>query len=327
MATFEKRRGTWRVKVRRRGFPVQTMSFDSKSAAESWARQIETEMDKGALVSNAEAERTTLKEALERYEREVTIYKKGQLQEKQRIKHWKNQPLAARSLARVRGVDIAGYRDERLKAKKGANTIRLELALISHLYTVATQEWGMESLANPVKNVRKPRVPAGRNRRLEEGEEKSLGAAADKSSLSWLRPIIEIAIETAMRQGEILRLKWKDVDLKSRIAFLRDTKSGDPRAVPLSTRAKAVLEDLPKSLDGRVFPITQWSLEHAFRDACAAAKIEGLRFHDLRHEATSRLFERDMDHMEVATITGHKTLAMLKRYTHLRAKNLLRKLG
>lgn len=327
MATFERRAKTWRAKIRRKGYPIQTMSFDTKAAAETWARQVESELDRGVVVSHAEAARTSLREALERYAREVTVHKKGASQETQRIEHWKRQALAGRALSSIRGADIATYRDGRIGQGASGNTVRLELALLSHLYTVASQEWGMEALPNPVRHVRKPKVNAGRDRRLEEGEEKRLLAAATKSKTSWLKPIVEIAIETAMRQGELLKLKWADVDLKARIARLRDTKSGDSRSVPLSKRATEILKAMPRSLDGRVFPLSQSTLEHAFRDACDEAKLANLRFHDLRHEATSRLFEKDLDHMEVAAITGHKTLAMLKRYTHLRAKNLVEKLG
>lgn len=327
MATFERRGKAWRVKVRRKGFPIQTETLDTKAAAEAWARKIESGLDNGFIISHAEAARTSLREALDRYAREVTVHKKGAPQETQRIGHWKRQAMANRALSSIRSADVAAYRDERIGQGASGNTVRLELALLSHLYTVASQEWGMEALPNPVRHVRKPKVSAGRDRRLEEGEEKRLLAAAGKSKTSWLKPLVEIAIETAMRQGELLKLKWADIDMKTRIARLRDTKSGDSRSVPLSKRAAEILKVMPRSLDGRVFPVSQSTVEHAFRDACDTAKIANLRFHDLRHEATSRLFEKDLDHMEVAAITGHKTLAMLKRYTHLRAKNLVEKLG
>ena len=303
------------------------MTFDTKADAEAWARHIESEIDKGIFISHVEAARTSLREALERYAREVTVHKKGAAQETQRIEHWKRHRLASRALASIRGADVAAYRDERLKQGASGNTVRLELALLSHVYTVATQEWGMEALPNPVRNVRKPKLNAGRDRRLEEGEEKKLFDAAKRSKVSWLEPIIHMALETAMRQGELLKLEWRDVDMKARVARLRDTKSGEGRSVPLSTRAVDILKTLPRSIDGRVFSIAQSTLEHAFRAACDQAGLENLRFHDLRHEATSRLFEKNLDHMEVAAITGHKTLAMLKRYTHLRAKNLVQKLG
>ena len=131
-----------------------------------------------------------------------------------------------------------------------------------------------------------------------------------------------------MRQSEIVSLRWKHVDLKKRVAYLPDTKNGDSRGVPLSTAAVDVLTALQRSeRDDGVFPgLTAEAVKRAFMRACARANIEGLHFHDLRHEATSRLFERGLDAMSVATITGHKTLQMLKRYTHLKAEDLANKL-
>ena len=128
----------------------------------AWARQIESEMDRGIFVSRAEAERTTLKEALDRYERQVTRAKKGWKQETYRIRIWRRDPLAMRSLASIHGSDLARWRDEQLKEGFAASTIRNDLNLISHLFTIAAKEWGMNGLANPVAQIRKPALPAGR---------------------------------------------------------------------------------------------------------------------------------------------------------------------
>ena len=143
----------------------------------------------------------------------------------------------------------------------------------------------------------------------------------------WITPVVVIALETGMRLGEIVSLKWSEVDLVTQVARLTDTKIGTGRDVPLSSRAARTLEALPRSLDGRVFPIGVAAVKSSFHAAAKRAELDDFRFHDLRHEATSRFFERDLDIMEVAAITGHKTLTMLKRYTHLRAADLARKLG
>ena len=148
MATYEKRNGNWRVKIRRRGHPTVTRSFDRKAEAQSWAREIERDMARGEFVSREEAESTTLYEALDRYAREITPQKKSALHEANRIANLKKTWLAQRSLAEIRGVDLARYRDER-RRDVAANTVRLDLALISHLYNIARTEWGMESLSNP----------------------------------------------------------------------------------------------------------------------------------------------------------------------------------
>lgn len=314
----------WRARVRRKGYPDAAATFTSREDAEAWARAAESEMDRGVYVSMREAERTTLREAFERYLREITPEKKGARGEKQRIRQWLRHPLADRPLASIRGVDLATYRDERLKVV-GASTVRNELVPLSHLYTVARKDWGMEGLVNPVANIRRPQLPRGRDRRLMPGEEEALLSHASYP----VREAIILAIETAMRAGEIRSLRWEYVNLTTRIAVLVDTKNGDQRRVPLSTRAAETLRSMPRTLTGRVFPLwpSSSAMSHGFRLVVQHAGIENLRFHDLRHEATSRLFELGLGIAEVSAITGHKTMAMLSRYTHLRAEDLVRKLG
>ncbi|MHB8409816.1 MAG: site-specific integrase [Acidiferrobacterales bacterium] len=161
--------------------------------------------------------------------------------------------------------------------------------------------------------------PAGRDRRLKDGEEEKLLAAAE----SAFAPVIRWALSTAMRRSEISGLTWDRVDLKRRSAHLPVTKNGSSRTVPLSREAIAVLESIPRRLDGSVFGLTVDAISLFWRRAIKSAHIEGLTFHDLRHEAISRLFENtDLDAMEIARISGHQTLSMLSRYTHLRAHKL-----
>ena len=174
--------------------------------------------------------------------------------------------------------------------------------------------------------ISKPRAPRARDRRLEAGElERLLSACENK----WFRAVILFAIETGMRRGEILSLTWEGVHLGKRYVHLPDTKNGDSRDVPLSPQALEFLKDLPRNIrsDQVVFPLHFEALKSSWRRACSKAGINNLRFHDLRHEATSRFFEKGLNVMEVAAITGHKDLRMLQRYTHLRAEDLARKLG
>lgn len=142
-----------------------------------------------------------------------------------------------------------------------------------------------------------------------------------------MRAIIQLAVETGMRRGELVKMKCKDIDYHSRTVSLYDTKNGEDRVVPLSTSAIAVLKSLPARIDGGVFGIHPDTVSKRFMRACRVADIQDLRFHDLRHEAVSRLFEKGLNPMEVAAVSGHKTLQMLKRYTHLRAEDLAKKLG
>jgi integrase len=315
---------TWQVKIRRRGHPTVSRTFIRKADAERFARQVEAEMDRGVFVSRDEAEAVTLAEALQRYEREVSVRKRGYVQESWRIKAWLEHPYARRSLAGLRPTDIAKYRDERLAAGCAPATIRLDLAVISHLYTIAAKEWGIP-VTNPVRAVSLPSVNNARSRRLEPEEEKRLMAELAKSRNPWVKPIVEFALETAMRKGEILSLKWEHVDLERRVARLPMTKNGEGRDVPLSAKAIAIL-NIPRSLDGRVFPVSANALKLAFERALKRAGIEDLHFHDLRHEATSRLADKLPNVIELSAVTGHKDLRMLKRYYHPKAEDLARKL-
>lgn len=329
MASIQRRGKYWRAQVRRKGWEAQARSFDTRGSAEAWARQVEAEMDQGSFVSRGEAERTTLREAFIRYSKEVTPTKKPStaMSEHQKIGRWLDDPLAVRVLVNIRGQDVASWRDARLAEGYGANTVRLWLALLSHLYTVARKEWGMESLTNPVLAVRKPSTEGTeRSRRLEEGEEERLMAAAKEYSRE-MAIIVSLAIETAMRRSELANARWNHLDKDRKTLHLPVTKNKTSRHVPLSTKARAAIASLPRKIDGKLFSYSADGISQAFAEICKRAGIDDLHFHDLRHEATSRFFEKGLDTMEVASITGHKSLQMLRRYTHLRAHNLAAKLG
>ena len=326
MAAFQKRSGAWRALIRRRGYPPLTRTFDSKAQAETWARQIEGEMDRGVFVSRAEAENTTLADALDRYAAEVSSSKKTANREIYTIRWWQTSALGPRSLASIRGKDIMAMLAAKEAEGAAPHTIHLYLALLSHLFTVARRAWGMEGLSNPTEFVRKPKLPQGRDRRLIDDEQIRLLNAAQAYG-GEIGAIITWAIETAMRRGEIAAMRWEHLDRKDRVLLIPETKNGTPRQAPLSTVALEILDGLPRRMDGRVWGMRPDSISQAFERVCQAAGIEGLTFHDLRHEATSRLFEKGLNPMEVAAITGHKTLQMLKRYTHLKAKDLVGRLG
>jgi integrase len=282
-------------------------------------------MDRGVFVSRAEAEGTTLAEALARYQSEISSQKKDR-NEASVIKWWAALPLATRPMASIRGKDVAAAVKKKEGEGVGPRTVFAHIVMLSRLFTIARKEWGMESLGNPADLVRRPRQPHARTRRLVDNEEARLLDAA-KTYGGEIHLIITWAIETAMRRGEIAAMRWEHLDRQARVLLVPETKTGTPRRVPLSSRALQSLEGLPRRLDGKVWGLRPDSISQAFERVCKAANIEGLTFHDLRHEATSRLFEKGLNPMEVAAITGHKTLQMLKRYTHLRAEDLVGRLG
>lgn len=314
MASIRSRGDSYQARVIRKGFPPLARSFSTRREAEIWAAQMEADIGRGRFIDARESERTTLRECLARYQREISPLKKGHQKEVSVINRWLRSPLADRTMASIRGMDLAAYRDARLQ-QVSAHTVSNELILLSHLFTIARKEWGMESLVNPVTLIRRPRRPPARTRRLLPGEEERLLGAA---SPTLCRAII-LAVETGMRQSEIAGLRAPDIDLATRVVRLHDTKNGESRLVPLSSRAVDALRDGPVGL-------TAGSLSHAFADLCKAVGITGLHFHDLRREAASRLFERGLSLTEVASITGHKTWAMLRVYTALKPEALIAKL-
>ncbi|CFY80831.1 shufflon-specific DNA recombinase [Salmonella enterica subsp. enterica serovar Typhi] len=274
----------------------------------------------------------SLSKALDKYYATVSVHKRGHQQEFYRVRVIQRHPLAEKMMDEITTVDIASYRDDRLSQVNtrtgrciSGNTVRLELALLSSLYNLASVEWGT-CRTNPVEMVRKPKISGGRDRRLTSQEERRLSRYFQEQNPA-LHAIFHLAIETAMRQGEILSLRWEHIDLQHGVAHLPMTKNGSSRDVPLSRKARHLLQGMTVALSGNVFHYSSSGFKSAWRVALQRLNIVDLHFHDLRHEAISRLFELGtLNVMEVAAISGHRSLNMLKRYTHLRAYQLVSKL-
>lgn len=326
MATIRKRGDyQWQAQVRRKGYPAQSKTFQTRKDADAWVRMIERDMDTGTFVSRAEAERTTLADLADRYRKGPLENMKGKRQEDSRLKAVESK-FGSYHLSAITPAMVAAWRDE-LSQKLSAQTVQHYLAVLNRLYKAASRDFGIPlPLGNPVAAVRMPTVNNARERRLEVGEEKAMMDALDKSRGQHLKNIVVLALETAMRRGEIMALRWEHIDLKRRVAVLPETKNGDTRAVPLSSRAVAILEALPRNISGKVFSTSPTAITEGFERAVARAGLTDLRFHDLRHEATSRLAERLAMH-ELAKVTGHKSPRMLMRYYHPRAEDLAKKLG
>lgn len=321
MASIGKRGDKWHVRICRKDHPTVCKSFTMLKDAQTWAKHVELQLERGEALGRETVALSTL---LERYLTSVSPLKKGHKQEVSRIKAWLRHPLAKRDAASIKPAEIALYRDQQIKAGKANASIRIELSLLSTAFKYAKHEWGYSQLVNPLLDIKRPPPSRGRERRLEIGELDALLAATDGTSLSSL---IMLAVETAMRAGEILSLRWDNINFVKKTALLPDTKNGERRIVPLSSKALQILSGIERTAD-TVFQVTaSYTVSNAFKRATQRAGIDGLRFHDLRHEAVSRLFERQFNTMEVATISGHKSLQMLQRYTHLRAEDLALRLG
>ena len=351
MATIVKTpSGTWKAVIRKAGWPTTVKTFRLKKDAEDWSRRTEDEMVRGLFIQRSPSERMTFEAAMKRYLAEVTPTKRPLTQNAERPRA---VPLIAffgkYSLAAITTELIAEYRDFRLAGKdrltdgkpqpRSANTVRLELALIGHLFTVAVKEWGLGLPFNPMLNLRRPPPGPGRNRRLSASEESRLLSEVDAYSNPMLGWIVRIAIETGMRSSEIATLKLTQVDLDRRIVRLIETKNTLPRTVPLSRIAaenfRLALGNPARPDDteliffgepGRDGKRRPYNFNKVWGDIKKRLGITDFKFHDLRHEAVSRLVELGLSDQEVASISGHKSMQMLRRYTHLRAEDLVAKL-
>lgn len=320
MATIRKLRGRWQGQVRRRGMKPRWKSFDTKSETEKWAQVDQF----GVAPDTRILESTKLGDLLERYQREVSPMKRGCVQEIQRIDVLRRHELAYRTMIGLSPQDISLFRDERLQSVAPSTTVQ-ELAILSHVVEVAIRDWGLPLNRNVVKMVRRPVIRNERSRRLTGDEEQGLLDGCDTGKTPCFKTLLIVTIETGMRRSELLGLHWADISHNRRVAILRMTKNGEGREVPLSQRAFQSLIDWKAQTQidqSIVFPISAGALASAWRRLLTRAHIA-----DLRHEAVSRLFERGLNVMEVSSISGHKELRMLRRYSHLRAEDLVARLG
>jgi integrase len=331
MGTITKRTGardtSYQAKVRRAGHPILSKSFPDRRTAELWVAQQELSVARGDVPDPAAARGTTMLALMQRYLQEVTPAKKGAIQEGYHMRPLMRSKLAAYTPATLTPQAVREWRDERLRTACGT-TVNRQLNLLHHVIEHARKEWGIGS-GNPVSDVRRPKNNRARDRRLSQGEEERLLLACDDSRKGYLRDVVQLAIETGMRQAELLGLRWELIDLEKATARLLDTKNGDDRTVPLSKAAVALLSRRKRGGKGigAVWPgITTEAVKQAFQRARVRAGLRDFHFHDLRHEATSRFFEKGLNVMEAASVTGHKDLRMLKRYTHLDASKLALKL-
>lgn len=329
MATFTKRGDKWFVQIRRKGFPTSCRSFRQKSDADEWARHMEVKADRGELPTPVkELGKHTVRSILERYRDEISVKKKSHDNERHILNALMRQYFANLSLAEITAGKFADYRDMRLEVVK-AGTVRRELALLKHAFDIAGKVWGLPVRENPLDRLPKIRPQAGRTRRLEEGEFEKIVQAAHDTRNPLILPMICFAVATGMRRGEILRIRWTDIDFTTKTLLIPLTKNGHARTIPLSSHAVAVLQELQdtKGKAKLVFPMTENAFKLAWQRLRNRSGVEDFHFHDLRHEAISRFFERGLAVPEVALISGHRDYRMLFRYTHLKAESLVEKLG
>lgn len=345
--------GRWTATIRHRGWPSTSKTFRLKRDAKVWARQTEDRFERLALPLPIVF--LMFPEAMARYLKTISPRKSANTyrgecgRARTLLRYFRRYSLAA-----ITPDVVADYRDKRLADRRrhrrhiaspdnvplAPATVRLELALLSHLFIIAIREWRIGLTVNPVALIQRPPPSICRTRRLGVDEERALLAEAKRYCNPMVARIIRIALETAMRQGEILNLRLDHVDLTRRVVRLHASKNGESRTVPLSRRATRAFKEAindrnrPSASDYIFFGMAQslekaqaiYSFKTAWSDVRDRSGLQDFRFHDLRHEAISRLIEGGLGDQEVASISGHRSMQMLRRYTHLRAEDLVRKL-
>ena len=325
MPSITKRGKRYRVLIRKKGYPVISKSFLNKKNAETFAKDTESRIERGVFLDTFLAEKTTFLDLVERYEIEISPSKKGHRIDLYVARSLK-RALGEYKLAQIQPFVVSQYRDKRLKVVQPA-TVKRELGLLSRILTASEKEFGIYlPHGNPVRKVSIPKEPPGRDRRLEKDELERL--LIQFSQNQRMKQIVLLAIETGMRRGEICRIRHQDINWDISVLHIPETKNGTPRTIPLSSVARSTLRGAVtvSKASSCVFDVEPHSITRAFERACKRANIDNLRFHDLRHEATSRFFEKGLNVMEVASITGHQDLRMLRRYTHIRAETLVDRL-
>lgn len=334
MANIEKRTSSdnetsYRVKVRIKGYPVQSATFERLTDAKKWASATESAIREGRHFKTTEAKRHTLGEMVDRYLRDVMPTKpKSEYAQTRHLLWWK-QELGQYSLADVTPALLAQFRDKLASGitprgtARSPSTVLRYMAALSHAYTIAVKEWGWVD-DTPMRKVSKPKEPRGRVRFLSEDERDALLKACRESKNPDLYPAVVLALSTGARQMEIMTLRWGQVNLKRGAITLHETKNGEIRALPLAGHAMELMTERTKlrRIDTQLVfpgrnPEKPLDLRNPFEAALKAAGITNFHWHDLRHTAASYLAMNGASLAEIAEVLGHKTLQMVQRYAHL----------
>ncbi len=344
MANIEKRtnsKGTsYRVKVRLKGFPLQTATFERITDAKKWAQDTESAIRDGRYFKTSQAKKHTAGELIDRYIINILPHKPKSVPAQKKQLEWWKQKIGAYALADVTPSLITEWRDKLYATPKAdgkqrsTSNVNRYLAALSHALTIGVNEWEWLN-DSPMRKVSKLKEPRGRVRFLSDAERDRLLAECKASRNQYLYTIVMVAISSGMRLGEIMWLKWEDIDFTQNKITLHDTKNGERRVVPIASHIKKLLlelfENKGRPEKGLLFPATgklsnrnpkprtpkPIEISKAWNHAVTKAELEDFHFHDLRHTAASYLAMNGASLAEIAEVLGHKTLQMVKRYAHL----------
>ena len=326
MATFRKRLGKWEVRVRRFNNKTISKTFIEKADANRWAQEVEAKIEKGLYEDLSQANQITLRELLQQYSKEVSSTKIGYDQEKYKIAKLCKNPIASLKLARVTPLQLRKFQDQ-CSLIYNPSTTNKYITLISVSIKFARQMLGIFLPNNACDFVKRLKEPEFEGQIIEPEEEQLLLQEAINSKANWLKLAIMLGLDCGMRRGEIIKLRREDVDFNNATAKLRDTKNGTSRNVGLSPRAIEEMRKLPINIDGRV--INCPSGDNFLHFYSQLQKWTGIKktFHTTRHTFASRCAMNGWSIAEISAQGGWKNLSILKRYTHIKATHLSKKLG
>ena len=329
MATIRRHRDKFQVRIRRTGFPTITKTFAKLQDAKEWGRHQERQADRGELGPDRKVlETITLADLVRRYKDDVLPSKKGGSVEAIMLTAFLRHAICKKRLSDLTVTDFGKFRDDKLAGTDGKpgitpKSVKRLLSPVQHMFELAMTDWEVPLRENPLARFKLKVTDNKRQRRLRDGELDRLLLAGEKTQNRLVVPIIRVALETGMRRGEILALRPRDIDLERASVTVRESKNGYARTIPLSPTALTVLaasidgmSDDDRKRNARMFPMAPNALLLSWNRLVRRAKIDDLHFHDLRHEAISRLFELGLTVPEVASVSGHRTLAQLMRYSH-----------
>jgi integrase len=339
MASILKIGASWRAQIRRKGHKPITETFSTKASAQQWARKIEAEIDSKKYQDGRGLDKIALSEIIDKYTEEIGAEKAFGKNKVAVLAFWKREHGDVK-LSEITDEMLTRHIQNRRKSGAGGVTIAIELTYLSTIFKTARELWKIPVSLEPIRIARANMThlkiqtkSKERDRRPTQDEIDRLCAYFDVRSKLPMRDIINFAIGTAMRLGEIVGLRWIDLNVDDKTITIRNRKhptqkEGNDQEVPLlgDTFDIVLRQPKPEKIDAStlIFPHKADTISTIFPRACNALKIEDLHFHDFRHEGVSRLFEQEYTIEQVSLISGHRDWKMLARYTQIRAKDLHR---
>ena len=325
MAYIRYRFGKYHVEIKRKGMIPIYESFFKKSDAKKFCLQKELEIQQKKYRDTSMASKTLLKDLIK--EEIARIGKKHR--DFYKYRKMMRYSVVNQSLLDLKASNFVDYRNKRLGEGVQGSTINRELSLFSIMIKKSVLEKNIYIPDFPINQFVRAKENPPKERRLYEGELEKILELTDRFSNDYIKPAILFSIETGMRLSEQVNLKWKDISIESKTAYLSalDTKTKTSRTIPLSSKAVETLRELPIDIKGKVFPISKSYLSHSFTRICKELDLKDLTWHCLRREAVSRLLERGLNITEVMRVSGHKTLKALQIYVKHNVSDIARKLA